>query len=91
MYIRPTILNKAMATAGTEYSQAIPDNCKKLLLRSRLNGNLKLAFVAGETATLYITIPAGFPYQMDMSWLLGQTVYVVSDQNNDVLEMICWK
>ena len=91
MYIRPTITNTAMAVAGTEYSQAIPDNAKKVMLRSRLNGNLKLAFVSGDTASLYITLPAGFPYQMDMSWLIGQTVYVASDQANDVLEMLTWK
>jgi hypothetical protein len=34
MYVYPTIYNLIMALAATEYSQALPANTKKVLIRA---------------------------------------------------------
>jgi len=92
MYRRPTILNKTLTLADTEYSQVIPDDSKKLVIKSRLFGNLKIAFVENESGTNYLTIPAGSTgYALDAVHLKDLTLYAQSDVAGDVCEILCWK
>jgi len=88
----PEIFNLALTTKDTEYSQVIPDGIVKLQISSRLMGTLKIAYVEGETATKYITIPAGSSgkYMAEFE-LNGKTLYIQSDTDNDVAEIEVWK
>jgi hypothetical protein len=79
-----TIYNLPMAVAGTEYGQAIPDFARKVLVRSRLNSSLKIAY--SPEATAYITIPAGAAKELDAS-VCGESIYLISESNNDVAEI----
>lgn len=91
MYSKPTIYNLAMATAGTEYSQALPANLKKVVIRSRNFGTLKIAFVAaGTTAGPYFSIPAGSSYAIDAIYLFDAVLKVNSDSASDVAEILAF-
>lgn len=90
MYSKPNTYNLAMASASNEYSQALPTNTKKIVIRSRGTNDLRLAWVSGETATSYITIPAGSSFQLDGVWLRGATVYLRSSGASDTAEILAF-
>lgn len=88
MYQRPTIVNLALTDADTEYSYAVPAETKKMLIKSRNTGDIKLAYVSGESGTTYITIPAG----TSGKWIQGVnffdlTLYMQSPVGSDVAEI----
>jgi hypothetical protein len=88
-YAKPTIINKALTLANTEYSQALPNDSKKILVASRSFGNLKFAFVSGESATNYISVKAGSSgVWIDAILIYGQTLYIQSDVAGDVAEIL---
>lgn len=76
MYSKPTISNLTLTLAATEYSYALPANTKKAVIKARGSNDLRFAFVSGETATSYITIPAGSQFATDSIYLRGQTIYI---------------
>lgn len=88
MYQQPTIYNLAMASNGTEYSQALPDDTRKVLIRSRENSELKLAYTSEGD---YVTIPAGAAKTIEGVYLKGITLYLKSGSDNDVAEIEIFK
>lgn len=89
MFQKISIATLAMATAGTEYSTSIAESTRKLVFRSRGNGNVKVGTSAGAIAGgTYFTIPAGGSYAIDMVYLKATTLYFVSDVSSDVLEIL---
>lgn len=59
MYQKPIIYNLELTNLNTEYSQVLPVGTRKVLIRGRNGAAIKLAYVSGQSATNYITIPAG--------------------------------
>lgn len=53
------ITNLSLAVADTEYSHNLNDGLKQIIIRNRNNYSTRIAFVSGETATKYFTIPQG--------------------------------
>jgi hypothetical protein len=88
MYQHPTIYNLAMAANGTEYSQALPEDTRKVLIRSRLNAEIKLAYSSEGD---YITIPAGAAKSIEGVYLKDITLYLISGADNDVAEIEVFK
>ena len=91
---RPTIYNLTLTNAGTEYSQALPANTKKVQIKGRGNvgADIKLAFAAdGTTSGPYMTIPAGGQHSMDMVYLNGTTIYLNGTISGEVAEILVWK
>lgn len=84
-----TIYNVSATTAGTEYSQALPANCKYFLLRARTPAKIQLAYTSGATNTTYVTIP---PYASfdDKQYYTTQTVYFQTNQNNTIIEIVAY-
>jgi len=91
-YKDPTIHNVTLTLADTEYSQVILDEASKVLIRSRDNHELKLAYTEGESGTNFITIPAGSGGKwLEGLQLKGKTLYIQSPSTGGVVEIEIWK
>lgn len=91
MFLKPTIYSLSLTTQNTEYSQALPEGTRKVLIRERSGGaDLKLAFASGQSGTVYVTIPAGSAKALDMAYLSGLTLYLQSPTNAVVAEIEAW-
>jgi hypothetical protein len=58
----PTPYNVTLTNANTEYSQALPANCRKFEFQARTEATVRLAFVTGKVAAStapYMTLKAG--------------------------------
>jgi len=84
-----TIYNVSAPTAGVEVSQALSANTKKFTLRVRGNSTLQLAFVATESSTTFLTIPARSSYSEDIIDFSG-TIYFQCDKASQTVEIIEW-
>jgi hypothetical protein len=87
-----SIINTSIANADTEIAQLLPDETKRFRIRVRGNkGKLRLAYVAGETATNYRTITRGFVWDSDIIDIAnGTNIYLLSNQDNIVVEIEVW-
>ena len=56
------MLNTTMTLADTEYHVSLGFGIKSFSVKCRGAYDVRLAFVAGETATRYVTIPSGQTY-----------------------------
>jgi hypothetical protein len=80
----------APATANQEFSQAITNGTKQLMIRCRGSANLKMTFVSGETSTKSLTIYKGTVYSAKDLNLQSKTVYLMSDKPSEVIEIEEW-
>lgn len=87
---QPTIYNLPMTVAGTEYSQALSNATKKILIRSRDVSQIKFAFISGDTSLSWITIQPGAVYFEDNLSLDGAIIYLQSNKPAQVAEILEW-
>jgi len=87
---RPKIYNIAIPLANTEYSHTLSDDVLKFSIKLRGAANLRIAFVAGETATNYFTVPAGCTFSESDLRLASCTLYFSVDKASQVLEILEW-
>jgi len=88
---KPVIYNTAVTLADTEYSQALPVGTTKFEIKLRaLNALLKLAFVAGESGTTYVTIPYGASYVENDVKMGSRSLYFQSPTAGGVAEIKVW-
>jgi hypothetical protein len=85
--VTPTIVNISTVQA-VEGSYVIPDQTKRILLRTRLNSILKVAFVSGQSNTTYVTIPGGANLH-EYGIFTGITIYFQTSKN-DTIEVLLW-
>lgn len=89
----PTLYNVTLTLADTEYSQALPANCKVLGFQCRTSFNVRLAFVTGKVAAPtapYLTLKADSTYFMDTCDLASGTLYLASSEAGVVVEIEAW-
>jgi len=86
----PTIYNISMAISGSEYSQAISNGAKKILVRMRNRSKSRIAFLSGDTDISWITIEPGAVYFEDNLDLNGATIFLQSNQDGDIAEILEW-
>lgn len=98
----PTPYNLTLASADTQYSQALPANCRYFSVQCRTGYDVRIAFVTGKVATStapFFTIKAGAGYNSPENFdgansLQGEasalTLYAASAQAGVVLEILCW-
>lgn len=90
----PHIYNITMTLANTEYSQALPNGTKKLIMKIRTeDGTFRVAWEAGRVATPvqpYLTVLDGGIYSEDAINLIGTTLYFASAVNTKVMEIVAW-
>lgn len=85
----PKIYNLSAPTARTEVSHVLSTNTKQLIVRVRGVANLQLAFISGESSTNYITIPSGASLSLtDLK--TSVTLYLQTDKNSQVIEILEW-
>jgi hypothetical protein len=86
--MNPTIYNVNMAIANTEYSLLLPSDAKGFMFKTR-NGydSVKLGLKSGESATNFITIPAGGTLELTEGYISGTTIYFQSP-TIDVAEIV---
>ena len=82
------ITNLVMTVSGTEYSHSLQSNVKQLIIRSRGNGALQLAFTATESGTKYLTIPKGCSLFLGEIEFASSSLFLQSTSNNDVAEIL---
>lgn len=85
----PTIYNVSAPLANTEYSQALNANTKKFTIRCRDIATMRLAYVSGDTATNYITIPHGCTFSDESIDFTG-TLYFRTTKAAQVIEILEW-
>jgi hypothetical protein len=86
----PTISNPTLTTATTEQSIALQNGLKQLIVRvqSPINARLQYAFISGESGTNFMTIPAGTSLSLKDVNFNSKTLYIQSDKNNTVVEIL---
>jgi hypothetical protein len=85
----PQIINLSLTNSGTEYAYAFPAGTKKFTMRSRNSGRIQFSFAVGQSNTVYMTLPIGSSYteeKLDTNF----SIYVQSNKNNDIAEIVYW-
>jgi hypothetical protein len=77
-------------TPNTEFSQALNNGVKKLIIRTRGNGNLQVCFESGNSNIEFFTIPCGATYSEDNLNLNGVTLYLQTNKASEVIEILEW-
>lgn len=86
----PTIVNVAIATANVEQSHTFPADTKRFFVKPRGAGKIKLAHIATESATNYITIWPGAVYDSNEVKANPYTIYFQSPIAGLIVEMESW-
>lgn len=87
---KPTIFNKTMTLADTEYSYQLPEDTVKFELKCRTDFDVKLSFTSGESGTNYFTIPSGQSYWED-EVETTKTLYFQCADAGKILEIKSWQ
>lgn len=88
--VTPTIINKVLTEANTEYAISLPSGCRKFGMKARNMDNIvKLAFTEGKSGSEYITLDSG-SYSEDGVLALNTILYVQSPTAGAVVELIAW-
>lgn len=86
-----TEYNVTLTNVDTQYSQALPVNCKGFEFISRGGYAVRWSLVTGKVATPtapYNTLKAGAGYEKRGLKLASATIYFASDNAGDVVELI---
>ena len=91
----PTVYNVTLTSADTEYSQAMPANCRRIEFQCRTENTMRFAFVTGKVATPtapYMTLKAGDYYESGMIYQAAapSTLYLASPTAGVIAEVIAW-
>jgi len=85
--------NVTLTNANTEYSQALPANCRKLILRCRTADTVRYAWTTGKVATPtapYQTLKPNVDYSIDGIKIASAALYFASTTAGVVVEMEVW-
>jgi hypothetical protein len=85
----PTLQNVLISLADTEQSVAIAAS-RKIIVNTRGNSTLRIAFTPGATTTNYRLLRAGFTYESPALDGSGITLYIQSPQAGETVEIESW-
>jgi hypothetical protein len=83
----PTIFNVPCAVAGQEYSQALPANCRRFIMKARKNSKVDFAYVTAATEVL--TLNSGFSFEDNSTYLNG-TLYFKCSKADEIVEIVAY-
>ena len=89
----PVIYNVTLTNANTEYSQALPANCKKFSIHLRDFTAFRFAYVAGKVAAPtapYLTVPEGSEKAEELIQPSSLTLYFASSNAGKIAEIEAW-
>lgn len=81
----PVIYNVTVGLANTEFSQALPGNCKEFFLKARGNAKIQVSYTSGDSGLNFITVPPGAVFN-DENFYVSQTIYFQTNKP-DVIEI----
>jgi len=58
------------------------------MVQCRTLSDIKMAFIAGNSGTIYITIPAGSAYTFNLGWTGSRSLYFQSASAGVVVEIL---
>jgi hypothetical protein len=82
------VVNVSVPLANTEYSYALPANCRGFLIKSRGNATTKFGYATG-VLTNYVTIPMGAVYE-DFYFYSSQTIYFATNLAGNSMEIVTY-
>ena len=85
--------NVMLTNANTEYSQALPANCRKLILRCRTADTVRYAWTTGKVATPtapYQTLKPNVDYSIDGIKIASAALYFASNTAGVIVEIEAW-
>lgn len=93
--LTPVVYNVTMTSADTEYSQALPANCRYFTISVQDGTTFRLAFVTGKVATPtapWIQLLANQAYNSPEKMLLGPatTLYFACGSAGKKVQIIAW-
>jgi hypothetical protein len=77
-------------TPGTQFSQALPNGTKKLLIKCNQMAEIRFTLTNGETATNSVIIPRGTVYEAVNLNLNGKTAYFECNQSSKDVMIEIW-
>ncbi len=89
----PTVYNKTLTLADTQYKQALPSSTRELRFKCRTLFVIRYAWETGKVATPtapYLTVVAGMEYRSDKKDLTAKTLYLASSEAGVVIEISVW-
>jgi hypothetical protein len=86
MNTTPAITNSTLLLADTEYSFALPANCKGFILKPRKVARISLAY---QTSGPYFDCGLGAGFT-DNNKYTSQTIYIKSDKANTDIDLITY-
>lgn len=91
----PTVYNVTLTNADTEYSQALPANCRGFEFQARTEALVRYAFVTGKVATPtapWLTLKAGDAYASPPinQAASPSTLYLASPVAGTIVEITAW-
>jgi len=86
----PVIYNKTLTLANTEYSQALPGGCRKIMVQCRSAYDVKITYTALASGTTFYTLKSGTWYWDDFVDGTAKTLYMQSAQAGVVVEVMVW-
>lgn len=91
----PTMYNKTLTSADTQYSQALPSNVRFFEFQCLSNFDIRFAFETGKVATPtspYMTLKAGaYYYSPEINQGASpSTLYLASGQAGVVVQILAW-
>jgi len=91
----PTAYNVTLTNANTEYSQAMPGNCRGFEFQCRTEADVRYAFVTGKVAgpaAPWLTLKAGDYYYSPPinQGAAPSTLYFASATAGVIMEVISW-
>jgi len=83
------VTNLVIGSTSTEFSHALQDGLKQLILRSREKATIQFTFVSGETATKFISLRPGAVLTLDNIDFTSKTIYMESNATTvvEILEL----
>lgn len=88
-----TLYNVTLTSADTEYSQALPADCRAFQFQCRTSYVVRYAFVTGKVAgptEPYFTLKSGTVWYKEGLKLSSATLYLASSQASVVVEIEVW-
>jgi len=83
-----TIISPVLA--NTEFSQLLTDGTKQLIIRTKGDGVLQIAWVATESGTNSLTIKKNAVYSKDGLNLVGRTIYMQVNTSLEIIQIEEW-
>ena len=86
----PTVYNRTMTVADTEYPQALPAGTREIRFRCRTAFDVRFAWITGKVAgpvAPYLTLPSGRDYASDNNNFTGLTLYLASSEAGVIVEI----